>query len=36
MGAHLGVGGEVVNDRCVQCPFHGWLYDGATGYCVGK
>jgi nitrite reductase/ring-hydroxylating ferredoxin subunit len=26
----------VVNDNCVQCPFHGWLYDGRTGQCVGK
>lgn len=28
MGANLGVGGKVVNDSCVQCPFHGWLFDG--------
>lgn len=35
MGAHLGVGGEVVNKTCVQCPFHGWLYDGKSGHCVG-
>lgn len=35
MGAHLGVGGEVVNEKCIQCPFHGWLYDGKTGHCVG-
>ena len=36
MGAHLGVGGEVVNKQCIQCPFHGWLYDGKTGNCVGN
>lgn len=35
MGAHLGVGGEVVNETCIQCPFHGWLYDGKSGHCVG-
>ena len=36
MGANLGVGGKVVNDNCVQCPFHGWLFNGETGQCVGK
>ena len=35
MGANLGVGGQVVNETCVQCPFHGWLFDGETGQCVG-
>lgn len=34
LGAHLGVGGKVVNGKCIQCPFHGWLYDGETGVCV--
>ena len=28
MGVHLGVGGKVVNNQCIQCPFHGWVYDG--------
>ena len=28
LGANLGIGGSVLNDKCVQCPFHGWLYDG--------
>jgi phenylpropionate dioxygenase-like ring-hydroxylating dioxygenase large terminal subunit len=43
MGAHLGIGpgspgnrepgpGTVVGD-CIQCPFHGWRYDG-SGRCV--
>ena len=27
-GANLGIGGKVVNNQCIQCPFHGWLYDG--------
>jgi cholesterol 7-desaturase len=28
MGANLGIGGQVVNESCIQCPFHGWLFDG--------
>lgn len=28
LGAHIGIGGKVVNQKCIQCPFHGWLYDG--------
>ncbi|GAA4553654.1 Rieske 2Fe-2S domain-containing protein [Pseudonocardia xishanensis] len=27
LGAHLGHGGIVVGN-CVQCPFHGWQWDG--------
>lgn len=34
LGANLGIGGKVVNKKCIQCPFHGWLYDGETGKCV--
>ena len=34
MGAHLGVGGKVVNNSCVMCPFHGWTYEGKTGQSV--
>jgi 3-ketosteroid 9alpha-monooxygenase subunit A len=33
LGAHLGIGGEVV-DNTVKCPFHAWRFDGATGKCV--
>lgn len=32
LGAHLGVGGKLVQDRIV-CPFHGWRFDD-TGACV--
>ena len=32
LGAHLGVGGTVV-ENTIQCPFHGFRYDG-TGRCV--
>jgi len=32
MGANLGVGGKVVG-CAIQCPFHGWRYDG-EGTCV--
>ena len=35
MGANLGIGGQVVNETCIQCPYHGWLFDGETGTCVG-
>ena len=28
LGANLGAGGQVINKKCIQCPFHGWLYDG--------
>lgn len=34
MGANLGVGGAVKNTNCVECPFHGWIYDGETGKCL--
>ncbi|MBV8802862.1 MAG: Rieske 2Fe-2S domain-containing protein, partial [Gammaproteobacteria bacterium] len=26
LGAHLGVGGTIKNNRLI-CPFHGWQYD---------
>jgi phenylpropionate dioxygenase-like ring-hydroxylating dioxygenase large terminal subunit len=32
LGAHLGVGGEVHGTE-LQCPFHGWRYDG-SGACT--
>ena len=34
LGAHLGVGGKVEGD-CLRCPFHGWVFDGDSGACVG-
>jgi phenylpropionate dioxygenase-like ring-hydroxylating dioxygenase large terminal subunit len=30
LGAHLGHGGTVV-DGCIECPFHGWRFDGDGG-----
>lgn len=33
LGAHLGEGGRVVGDA-LRCPFHGWVFDGATGRCT--
>ncbi|MCK9926327.1 Rieske 2Fe-2S domain-containing protein [Frankia sp. Mgl5] len=33
LGANLGVGGRVV-DGSLQCPFHGWRFDGGSGACV--
>lgn len=32
LGAHLAEGGRVVGES-IQCPFHGWRYDG-SGACV--
>ena len=32
LGAHRGVGGKVVGET-LQCPFHGWRFDG-SGRCV--
>lgn len=34
MGAHLGIGGKVKHNNCIECPFHGWMFDGETGNCV--
>lgn len=34
MGANLAIGGKVKNTSCIECPFHGWLYDGETGNCL--
>lgn len=36
MGANLGLGGKVKNKTCIECPFHGWLYDGESGNCIGN
>jgi nitrite reductase/ring-hydroxylating ferredoxin subunit len=33
LGAHLGVGGRV-DGETIQCPFHGWRFDGGSGACV--
>ncbi|XP_022199322.2 cholesterol 7-desaturase nvd [Nilaparvata lugens] len=33
LGANLAIGGVVKGD-CLQCPFHGWTFDGSTGMCV--
>jgi nitrite reductase/ring-hydroxylating ferredoxin subunit len=32
LGAHLGYGGQVKEDA-IQCPFHGWLFNG-NGQCI--
>jgi len=34
MGANIALGGTVKLGSGLQCPFHGWIYDGATGNCV--
>ncbi|CAG0920178.1 unnamed protein product [Notodromas monacha] len=33
LGANLGIGGKV-RGNCIQCPFHGWLFDGKSGQCT--
>ena len=33
LGANLGVGGRV-HGNCIECPFHGWQFDGETGQCT--
>ena len=33
LGANLGVGGQV-RGNCIECPFHGWQFDGDTGQCT--
>ena len=33
LGANLGIGGRVVGD-CIECPFHGWQFDGQDGKCT--
>lgn len=33
LGANLGVGGHV-RGNCIECPFHGWQFDGETGKCT--
>lgn len=33
LGANIVAGGQVLGD-CIQCPFHGWTFDGKTGKCV--
>uniref|UniRef100_A0A0K0G4B4 cholesterol 7-desaturase n=1 Tax=Strongyloides venezuelensis TaxID=75913 RepID=A0A0K0G4B4_STRVS len=34
LGASFNVGGKVVNDNCIQCPFHGWIFNAETGKCT--
>lgn len=29
-----GLGGIVKSNSTIQCPFHGWTFDGETGDCV--
>jgi len=33
LGANLGIGGTV-HGNCIQCPFHGWSFNGTDGSCV--
>lgn len=33
LGANLAVGGRVFG-KCIECPFHGWQFQGDDGKCV--
>lgn len=33
LGANLAAGGRVLGD-CIECPFHGWQFQGSDGKCV--
>jgi len=33
LGANLGIGGRVVGN-CIECPFHGWQFNGQDGKCT--
>ncbi|XP_072310932.1 cholesterol 7-desaturase nvd [Eucyclogobius newberryi] len=33
LGANLAVGGRVVGN-CIECPFHGWQFEGSDGKCA--
>eukprot|EP00066_Takifugu_rubripes_P010520 XP_003978421.1 PREDICTED: cholesterol desaturase daf-36-like [Takifugu rubripes] len=33
LGANLAVGGRVLGD-CIECPFHGWQFQGSDGKCM--
>lgn len=33
LGAHLGHGGKVKGEA-IECPFHGWAWDGKSGQCA--
>jgi len=35
MGAKLS-GGKIKHGSCIECPFHGWTFDGKTGLCVNS
>jgi len=30
LGANMAIGG-IVRGNCLQCPFHGWTFDGTSG-----
>ncbi|KAF6198654.1 hypothetical protein GE061_008406 [Apolygus lucorum] len=32
LGANMAVGGRII-DNCIECPFHGWQFDGRDGKC---
>lgn len=35
LGANLGIGGRIVNNNCIECPFHQWKFSGVDGTLQG-
>ena len=33
LGTNLGAGGHV-KGKCLECPFHGWQFNGLDGRCT--
>lgn len=33
LGANMAIGG-IVRGNSLQCPFHGWMFDGTNGKCT--
>lgn len=37
MGVHIGIGGQmtsIMNESCIECPFHKWTFRTSDGMCV--
>jgi len=34
LGANLATHGKVVGENCIECPFHGWRFEGESGKCA--
>lgn len=34
LGANLAVGSRIKDGNCIECPFHGWRFNGSDGKCT--